>query len=203
MKKRILLALTAVLALGLPITLLSLLALLNPYAIALSAEFSVTNGLPEPIEVTPMGVVRMATGEFHWQVVPQLAVRFLAAPPRRQVAIQVPPGHTVAIRGNFDDISLAAIAVDTASQPGQVLMIDEKAAIGGCCYAPTRRQILVSKESLRQGSRNLADTIAKAKATDRTLRWYSFVGLGLAVGVAFTLSLLAYLRASRRPGIAA
>jgi hypothetical protein len=172
--------------------------LFNPYAIGMSAEFSVVNGLDEAIEVTPMAVAHMASGDYVWRVVPQLAVRCLAAPPRREAAIPVAPGQSVAIRGNFDDVSLAAIAVESAGQPVRVLIVDRTAAIGGCCYAPKARRIVISREALEPGSRLLAESIAKARAYNRAADWWIWVGSGLAAGVLFIVSLLAYRTVARR-----
>ncbi len=197
-RRRLLLASTVALAWALPLAFFALILLLNPYAILSAADFTVTNSLDEAIAVTPMAVVRLASGEYHWKVVPQLAVPGLAAPPRREVAIPVPPGQAVAIRGNFDDVSLAAIAVEAAGQPLRMLVVDRAAAIGTCCYAPKARRLVVTKEELEPGSRNLADAIAKAKEADRTLGWYAWVGSGLAVGVLFLVSLVAYLGITRR-----
>ncbi|NJD86388.1 MAG: hypothetical protein FIB05_00055 [Betaproteobacteria bacterium] len=197
-RRRLLLASTVALAWAQPLAFFALLLLFNPYAILSAAEFTVANALDERIEVTPMAVVRLVSGEYHWKVVPQLAVPGLAAPPRREVAIAVPPGQSVTIRGNFDDVSLAAIAVEAAGQPLQMLVVDRTAAIGACCYAPKARQFVVTKEALEPGSRNLADTVAKAKEADRAPGWYAWVGGGLAVGVLFLLSLAAYLGTARR-----
>jgi hypothetical protein len=198
-RKRLLAVTTGVLALGLPLTLLSLLLLLNPYAILLGTEFTVVNGLDEPIEVTPVGVLRMASGEYQWRVVPQLAVSFLAAPPRREVQIPVPAGENIPIRANFDDISLAAIAVDSAGKPGRVLIVDDAAAIGQCCYPPRHRRIVVSKEGLSPATTRLAAAVTRAREADRALGWYAWCAAGLAVGVLFVLSLRAQRAMARRP----
>lgn len=198
--RRLLLASTLVLALGLPLSLLALLMLFNPYAIGLSTEFTVVNGLDETVEVTPMAVVHLASGERFWRVVPQLAVPYLAAPPRREAAIPVAPGEAVAIRGNFDDVSLAAIAVETAGQPVRMLIVDPGAALGGCCYAPKTLRIAISNEALEPGSQRLADAVAYAKSHSRALDWWLLAGSGLAVGVLFILSLRAWPSVSRRPG---
>ncbi|MCW5593132.1 MAG: hypothetical protein KIS74_13610 [Burkholderiales bacterium] len=197
-RRRFLLASTVALAWALPLAFFALLLLFNPYAILSAAEFAVANSLGEAIAVTPMAVVRLASGEYAWKVVPQLAVPGLAAPPRREVAIPIAPGQSVTIRGNFDDVSLAAIAVEAAGQPPQMLVVDRTAAIGACCYAPKVRQFVVTKEALEPGSRKLADTVAKAKEADRVAGWYAWVGSGLAVGVLFVLSLLAWLATGRR-----
>lgn len=198
--RRLLLASTVVLAWGLPLAFLSLFLLLNPYAILPGAEFTVVNSLGVPIEVTPVGVLRMASGDYQWKVVPQLAVAFLAAPPRREVRIPVPAGASVSIRATFDEISLAAIAVDTAGEPGRVLLVDRAAAMGQCCYAPRQRRVVVAKEGLAPATRALVDAVAKAREEDRATGWYAWVAGGLAVGVLFLLSLLAHRSIARRAG---
>lgn len=201
--RRLLAVSTGLLALGLPLTLFSLLILLNPYAILLSVEFTVVNALDEPIEVTPVGVLRMASGQRQWRVVPQLAVSFLAAPPRREARIPVPAGGAVSIRANFDDISLAAVAVDAAGRPTRVQVVDEAAAVGSCCYAPKQRRIVVAKEGLSPASTRLVEEVTRARQADRAVLWYAWFAGGLAVGVLFVLSWRALRAVARRQDLPA
>ena len=198
--RRLLLASTLVLAWVLPLAFVSLFLLLDPDAILAGAEFTVVNSLGVPIEVTPVGVMRTASGDYQWKVVPQLAVAFLAAPARREVGIPVPAGASVPIRATFDDASLAAIAVDTAGEPGRVLLVDRAAAMGQCCYPPRQRRVVVAREGLVTATRALVDAVAKAREEDRASGWYAWVAGGLAVGVLFVLSLLAHGSLARRAG---
>lgn len=196
--RRLLLASTVVLAWGLPLAFVSLFLLLDPRPILGGAEFTVANSLGVPIEVTPVGILRAASGDHEWKVVPQLAVAFLAAPARRQVGIPVPAGAAVAIRATFDHVSLAAIAVDVAGEPGRMQVVDRAAAMGQCCYPPRQRRFVVEKEHLSPATRGLVEAVAKAREGDGADGWYAWAAGGLALGVLFVLSLLAYRSLARR-----
>lgn len=179
---------------GLPLTALTLLFLLNPFALVLSASFSITNQLNETVFVTPLGGVRMASGAHRWRVLPQLAVPFLAAPALRQTHVAVPPDRAVSIRANFDDISLAVIAVRTSDGEEWALLVDANAAKGGCCYAPKQDTVVISTQDLMAADERMIDVVTEAERQvgSRLRKWYAWVGIGLLPGFLFCFSLIRY-----------
>ena len=190
-KRRRYLALAVVTGLGLPLAALAFVLLFNPYALLLSASFTVRNDLPEPALVTPLAGVRFASGEHRWKVLPRLALPFLAAPAYPRARIPVAPGETITLRANFDDASLAVLAVETASAPDRAMLVDRAAAAGGCCYPPRNRAIVVTREAVVPVERRMLDAVREIDAaTPRALGiWYGLVAAGLADLALFVFAL--------------
>jgi len=179
---------------ALPLTALAVLLLLNPYALLLSASFSIQNQTSETVHVTPMGGLRMASGEHVLRVLPQLELPFLAAPALRQTHIAVPSGRAVSIRANFDDISLGFIAVRTSKGEEKALLVDLNATRGGCCYPPKERTIVVLDEKLVAANESIIAAVKKAEGgmESRLWWWYGLTAGGLLAGVVFLYSLARY-----------
>jgi hypothetical protein len=198
-RRRLFGALAILAGLGLPLTGLAVLLMLDPYRILLSKDFEVRNSLAEAVEVTPVGGMVMFSGEKRWHVVPQLASPFLAAPAFRQARLPVAPGQTISLRGNFDDISLGVIIVGTADGRERALVVDEDAARGKCCYPPKPGPIVIAEKDLEPASRGMLAEVARAHAESpsHARGWYLLVGSGLAAAVLFALFLARY-RALRK-----
>lgn len=186
--------------LALPWTALALLMWLNPFALWSSAGFTIENRTPQILHVTPLGAVRMASGEARLSVLPQLALPFLAAPALRHTDIAVPAGGGVTIRGNFDDMSLGFLAVRAALGEEKAMVVDRNAARGGCCYPPRDRTIAIVGDALIPAERAIVEAVAQARAHERSrlMWWYGFTGGGLLAGAGFVFSLRRYRKS--RPG---
>lgn len=191
LKRYIYLGLTILSGLALPLTALALLLLFNPYPLLLSETFSVRNRTNEALLVTPVGGVRMASGEHHWAVLPQLTLPFPAAPALRQTNIPVPSGGSVSIRANFDDVSLGLVAARTSDGQEKALMVDENAARGGCCYPPKEPAVVISEGALVAANERLFDAVSKTheRLEAGIRKWYALVAAGLFIGLVIWFSL--------------
>ncbi len=181
---------------ALPLTALAFLLLLNPYALLLSSSFTIKNQTNETVYVTPMGGVRMASGEQVLRVLPQLALPFLAAPALRKTHIPVSAGQSVSIRANFDDISLGFIAVRTSHGQEKALLVDLAATRGKCCYPPKDRVIAILDERLDPSNEAIVRAVAVAESGPGVWAWYGMTGVGLLIGVVFVFVLRRYLKMS-------
>jgi hypothetical protein len=199
-RRRRYLALAVIAGLGLPLAAFAFVLLFNPYALILSASFTVRNDLDEPALVTPLAGVRLANGEHRWKVLPRLAAPLLAAPAYPRARIPVAPGQAIELRANFDDASLGVIAVETASAPDRAMLVDREAAAGGCCYPPRNREIVITRAAVVPVERRMLDAVrAVDAATPQALGiWYGLVIAGLADLALFIFALRRY-RALGRP----
>jgi hypothetical protein len=194
------LALAVASGLGLPLAALAFVLLFNPYALLLSASFTVRNDLAEPALVTPLAGVRLESGEHRWKVLPRLALPFLAAPAYPRARIPVAPGETLTLRANFDDGSLAVLAVETASAPDRAMLVDREAAAGGCCYPPRNRALVLNRDAVVPVERRMLQAVREVDAaTPRALGiWYGIVACGLGDLALFVFALRRYR--ALRPG---
>jgi hypothetical protein len=191
-KARIALALLGVVAL--PLGVVAVALLFNPYALLFGSTFSVRNDLVEAVVVTPLAAVRTKEGTHHWKVLPLMVHRFVAAPAYPRARAIVLPGQTVRFHANFDDASLAVIAVESSVAPPRALMVDREAAMGGCCYAPRRRVFGIASRDLVPVEPAMIEVVAAVDdATPRALGLaYGLVVAGLGLLAAFVVALRRY-----------
>ena len=199
-KRRRYLALAVLSGLGLPLAALAFALIFNPYALLFSGSFSVRNELSETALVTPLAGVRYANGEHRWKVLPRLAP-FVAVPAYPRARIPVAPGETVTLRVNFDDASLAVLAVETASAPNRAMLVDREAAAGACCFPPRNPVVALTNESVVPVERRMFDAVREVDvATSGALAiWYGLVLAGLLDLGLFVFALRSY-RTLRRVG---
>lgn len=189
--------LTVVSAIGLPLTVFALVMLFNPYAVELSATFSVHNALGEPVQVTPLGFGRVSSRSYRWRVLRQAAFAHTAAPSLRQARIPVAAGQTISIRASFEDVSLGAIAVSVPGAPERAVIVDARAAAGACCYVPKTPRVVIDPTVLVAADPPLVEAVERADRSDGITTWYAIVAAGLSFLVVFLFARVRYRALNR------
>jgi hypothetical protein len=122
----------------------SVLRLLTPVTLPLITGFTVENQTAEPIRVTPVGTA--GSGR---RLLPVHLARFPAIWGVRNRDFVIPPGHTVDIFYNWDDVLLSEIVVHDAR--GRVYQISvDSSAPSGESFPHQKRFVIAGLDTLPQ-----------------------------------------------------
>jgi len=156
--------------------------MLNPMTTAFVTDIHVTNGLQEPITVTPVGTVG---AEGRRAPLPVYCSRFPAIPSRRAGGFAVEPGQTRTILYDWDDINLSEIVIGLADGTSRQLPVDPEPTKNQHRQPTTNRFVIDSMTELEVVPANVALAAAQAQQPGRTwlillpllLPWLPFYGL--------------------------
>jgi hypothetical protein len=167
--------------LTLPLTLIVLVIIFNPFGVVFIASFSIHNESGEAVYVTPIGAY--GTNALR-AVLPQYAVGFAAFPAFRSSNFRLRSGGSVRVHYDWDDINFSEIVVrDRAGQVKQLVI--DPVPTEKQYHAPERDVFIVPPlKELAEASRPVLEALGKDAGSPFWLPWAMLLSLvGPPVGL--------------------